>query len=163
MYIASTEWLSLNKNQLTGSLPSDLGWTNMVYLDLGQNQLTGTIPYDWVDVTNNATSMMKLNSLYLDHNMLNGTLPDTLFALGDGTIEEIVINDNLFTGNIPSNRNYPGYNLTTFKIQNNLFTRIDKDFCKQHSVYEGVGMLSVFYADCGICTCNGLCTTTCGQ
>ena len=130
---------------------------------MGQNQLTGTIPDDWVDVTNNATRMMKQRSLYLDHNLLNGTLPGTLFALGDGTIERIVINDNLLTGDVPSNRDYPGNNLTTFKIENNMFTRIEKEFCKQHSIYEGVGMLSEFSADCDICTCNELCSTSCGQ
>lgn len=135
----------------------------MVELDLGQNQLTGTIPYDWVDVTNNATRMMKLNSLYLNNNMLNGTLPDTFFTLGDSTIKEIVINDNLLTGEVSSNRNYPNYNLTTFKIQNNLFTRIDKEFCRQQSIFEGVGTLSVFFADCDICTCSDLCTAYCGQ
>ena len=135
----------------------------MIYLDLGQNQLTGTIPFDWVDVNNNATSMMKLNALYLDHNMLNGTLPAALFALGDSTIEQIVLNDNLFTGEIPSSRDYPNYNLTTFKIQNNMFTRMDKEFCRQQSIYEGVGMLSVLYADCDICICTDLCATSCGQ
>ena len=135
----------------------------MLYLDLGQNQLTGTIPNDWFDVNTGSytTNMMKLNTLYLDYNMLNGTVQDTLFTLGNSTIEQIVINDNLFTGGIPSTRDYPNYNLTTFKLQNNLFTRVDKEFCRQQSIYEGTGMLSIFSADCDICTCNYLCTSYC--
>jgi hypothetical protein len=135
----------------------------MVFLNLGQNQLTGTIPYDWVDVNNNATRMMNLQSLYLNHNRLNGTLPNTLFTLGDSTIEEIVINDNLFSGEISFSRDYLNYNLTTLKLQNNDFTRMDKEFCRQYSIYEGVGQLLVLYADCDICTCNELCATYCGQ
>ena len=135
----------------------------MTYLDLGRNQLIGTIPSDWINVNSNTTSMNKLNALYLDHNMMNGTLPETLLALGDSTIELIVINDNLFTGEIPVNRDYPNYNLTTFQIQNNGFTRMDKEFCKQQSIYEGDGILSILYTDCDICTCTDLCTTYCSQ
>jgi hypothetical protein len=129
----------------------------MIYLDLGQNQFHGTIPNDWVD------SLMNLNSLYLDHNMLNGTLPDTWYMLGNGTIEQIIINNNMLTGAIPTNKNILNYNITTFEVQNNLFTRIDRELCKQSIYEETGGMLAIFNADCDICTCNELCTTYCGN
>jgi hypothetical protein len=160
----SIEWLSLYDNNLWGSIPSNLGWINMNYLDLGRNQLTGTIPYDWVDEQNNATSMMQLSSIYLDRNKLNGTLPYNWYMLGDGKIELMMMNDNVLSGNIPWSRQYPNYNLTTLSMENNLFSRIDREYCKQQSIYEGNGgTLGILSADCDVCSCDTLCATSCNQ
>ena len=135
----------------------------MVYLDLGKNSFSGTIPSDWVD---GDSTMINLKSLYLDHNHFNGSLPENWYTLGNGTIEQIVINDNWLTGEIPSvkggNPNEVSdiifSNLTILEIQNNAFTRFDKNLCKQ-SVYSG-GWLTILNADCEICECSDLCDTT---
>jgi hypothetical protein len=156
-----TEWLSLFDNQFTGTLPSNLRWSNMVYLDLGKNSFSGTIPSDWVD---SDFGMINLKSLYLDHNHVNGSLPEKWYTLGNGTIEQIVINDNLLAGEIPSvkggNPNADFFpNLTILEIQNNAFTRFDKNICKQ-SIYSGNGWLTILHADCAICECSELCPDT---
>jgi hypothetical protein len=162
--INTVEWLSLYNNNFKGSIPSNLSWLKMVYLDMGHNSLTGTIPSDWVDGSN-TTTMIHLRTLYLDHNQLNGSLPDMWYNFGNGQIEQIVINDNLFTGTIPSSKSTAGNpnaawdsfgNLTTLEIQNNAFTRFDKDLCRR-SIYTGDGALAILHTDCGICDCNQLC------
>jgi hypothetical protein len=137
----------------------------MVYLDLGKNAFSGTIPSDWVDGDATMT-MIKLKSLYLDYNHFNGTLPQNWYMLGNGTIEQIIINDNSLTGEIPSikggNPNAVSSvlsNLTVLEIQNNGFTRFDKNICKQ-SISSGVGWLSIFHADCQMCQCSDLCPST---
>jgi hypothetical protein len=153
----------LYNNELTGSIPSNLQWNKMNYLDLGHNQLTGTIPKDWVDTKSNITSLISLKSIYLDHNLLNGSLPDTWYMLGSNSIEQIIINNNLLTGVLPTNKDTMNYNLTTYAVQNNSFTRIDREFCKQSIYVNTGGMLAIFNADCDICVCDELCTTYCGD
>jgi hypothetical protein len=135
----------------------------MIYLDLGKNLFSGTIPSDWVD---GDATMINLKSLYLDYNHFNGSLPQQWYMLGNGTIEQLVMNDNWLTGEIPSEKGgNPNVvsnvftNLTVLEIQNNAFTRFDKDICKQ-SIYSGVGWLAILNADCDICQCSDLCPDT---
>ena len=43
--VEDTDTLNLRSNQLTGSIPPEIGnLTNLTYLDLGRNELTGSIP-----------------------------------------------------------------------------------------------------------------------
>ncbi len=67
--------LWLQDNQLTGSIPPELGnLTHLVTLYLSNNQLTGTIP--------SQLSHTNLRSIAFDHNPLTGALPLSLTGLG---------------------------------------------------------------------------------
>ena len=51
--VESTTELDLRNNELTGPIPSEIGYlTNLTYLDLRYNQLTGTIPSEIGHLTN---------------------------------------------------------------------------------------------------------------
>ena len=61
--------LELFHHQLTGAIPPELGQlTQLQYLDLSSNQLTGAIPVELSQLT-------QLQSLYLSHNQLMGGDP----------------------------------------------------------------------------------------
>ena len=67
--------LDLHNNQLTGSIPPEIGnLTNLTSLELARNQLTGSIPSEIGNMTN-------LFSLYLDNNQLTGEIPESICDL----------------------------------------------------------------------------------
>ena len=66
---ASIPKLNLHNNDLTGTIPPQLGQlTNLTHLNLGDNQLIGTIPPQLGQLTN-------LTDLHLYQNELTGTIP----------------------------------------------------------------------------------------
>ena len=110
--------LDLSENQLTGSIPSELGslsnltqlylWgnslsggipqelgnlTSLEILALGKNQLTGSIPGELGDLTN-------LMVLYLWGNSLSGGIPPELGNLANLGVLDLA--DNQLTGSIPA-------------------------------------------------------------
>ncbi|GEM_PF-1772908 len=102
--------LSLDSNQLTGSIPSQLGnLTNLQHLVLNDNQLSGNIPSQLGNLT-------KLATLILRRNQLTGIIPSQL-----GNLTKFVTFDlgsNQLSGNIPASLT----NLTIvmmFYLQNN--------------------------------------------
>ncbi len=83
----------LEENQLTGSIPPELGnLTNLSDLGLYLNQLSGTIPPELGNLTN-------LNSLDLNSNDLNGAIPVELGDLANLTF--LSLHDNKLDGSIP--------------------------------------------------------------
>ena len=67
--IENTTELFLNNNQLTGSIPPEIGnLTNLTSLYLYDNQLTGSIPSEIGNLT-------KLTGLYLFYNQITGSIP----------------------------------------------------------------------------------------
>ena len=67
--VEDTDTLFLYDNQLTGSIPPEIGnLTNLGYLWLSDNQLTGSIPTEIGNLTN-------LERLYLYSNQLTGSIP----------------------------------------------------------------------------------------
>ena len=69
----------LNSNQLTGSIPPEIGnLTNLTHLYLRDNQLTGIIPPEIGNLTN-------LILLSLINNQLTGLIPDEICNQGDSS------------------------------------------------------------------------------
>jgi len=84
---------SLSNNQLTGSIPTELGnLSNLTFLDLSSNQITGSIPKE-LDNLNN------LQKLVLSENQLTSSIPRELGNLNQ--LETLWLNNNQFTGSIP--------------------------------------------------------------
>jgi len=91
--IENTTELNLSSNQLTGSIPSEIGnLTNLISLNLSWNQLTGSIPSEIGNLTN-------LNWLDLGYNQLTGEIPSEIGNLTNLTYFKL--SDNELSGEIP--------------------------------------------------------------
>ena len=91
--LARLEGLNLYNNDLAGSIPASLGnLADLLRLDLSGNDLTGPIPVELGDLGN-------LRGLYLQHNDLTGTLPAQLGNLA--SLRVLYLSDNDLTGSIP--------------------------------------------------------------
>jgi Leucine-rich repeat (LRR) protein len=86
-------YLTLNENQLSGSIPPELGkLTNIVELNLESNRLSGSIPPELGKLAN-------LKELLLGSNQLSGRIPPSL-----GNLEQLgnlVLSNNQLSGSIP--------------------------------------------------------------
>ncbi|MBO1348618.1 MAG: putative Ig domain-containing protein [Hormoscilla sp. GUM202] len=86
--------ISLNNNDLSGPLPSELGdLSNLQILELYDNSLNGTLPSELGDLSN-------LQYLHLYDNSLSGTLPSELGTLANLT--RLSLNNNDLSGPLPS-------------------------------------------------------------
>jgi len=86
--------LQLRRNQLTGSIPSALGnLSNLTFLNLFDNQLSGSIPSQLGNLSN-------LTFLNLSTNQLSGSIPSSLGNLSNLTT--LYLTSNQLTGSIPS-------------------------------------------------------------
>ncbi|KAK2447204.1 protein STRUBBELIG-RECEPTOR FAMILY [Trifolium repens] len=85
--------MSLSGNRLNGSIPDALSLlTQLSNLDLADNNLTGQLP-------SSMGSLSSLTTLLLQNNHLVGTL----FVLQDLPLQDLDIENNLFSGPIPPN------------------------------------------------------------
>ena len=102
--------LWLDGNQLSGSIPSELGnLDNLRTLSLSNNQLSGSIPSELGDLAN-------LGVLWLDGNELSGSIPSELGNLTNlGTLE---LHDNQLSGSILSQLGNLA-NLETLRLDGN--------------------------------------------
>ena len=92
--LANLEELLLTRNQLTGTIPAELGnLASLQGLYLGGNQLRGEIPPELGNLAN-------LEVLDLDSNQLSGEIPPVLGNLAN--LVELHLEDNQLTGEIPS-------------------------------------------------------------
>ena len=92
--LAGLGMLNLYNNNLTGSIPPDLGrLAGLGRLHLARNSLTGPIPPE-------LGSLASLSQLTLDDNDLRGPIPPELGNLGD-TLRVLRLNGNNLTGPIP--------------------------------------------------------------
>jgi Leucine-rich repeat (LRR) protein len=83
----------LNTNQLTGSIPKEIGnLTNIYNLNLGRNLLTGFIPTEISNLT-------KFQSLNLDGNLLTGPIPIGIGILT--SLTDLNLRNNKLSGSIP--------------------------------------------------------------
>ena len=87
--VENTDTLDLIENQLTGSIPPEIGnLTNLTFLDLGENQLRGSIPSEIGNLTN-------LTSLGLDENQLTGEIPESICNLVENNCGIKITNNQL--------------------------------------------------------------------
>ncbi|MCY3826478.1 MAG: hypothetical protein OXG10_03730, partial [Candidatus Dadabacteria bacterium] len=107
--------LELDSNQLTGTIPAELGnLTSLTTrLRLDSNQLTGTIPAELGDLTS-------LDFLYLHSNQLTGTIPAELGDLAG--LQLLALYSNQLTGSIPSELGNLSVNLNTLRLDGNKLT-----------------------------------------
>ena len=89
--------LDLNSNQLTGSIPPELGnLANLRALNLNSNQLTGSIP---PELGNLANLEILILGRFLEGNKLTGSIPLELGNLA--RLKELKLSNNQLTGSIP--------------------------------------------------------------
>ncbi|XP_051203907.2 uncharacterized protein [Lolium perenne] len=89
------EMLSLDNNNLTGSLPSRLlQFSSLTWVMLRNNKLSGEIPVG-------IRELIKLRGLWLSSNNLYGTITEQHFPIG-GQLEVLDISSNQLVGPIPT-------------------------------------------------------------
>lgn len=92
--------ISLEKNQLSGSISQALGQLSQLhYLNLEDNQLSGTIP-------SALGQLRQLEWFNLNKNLLSGTIP-SLPELNN--LKGLYLNNNQLTGSIPATLNQSSY------------------------------------------------------
>jgi len=104
--------LTFFKNNLTGQLPSELGnMENLETLDLHQNNLNGTIP-PFIG------SLSHLLSVRLSSNQLSGTIPDAFSE--QSNLNELWLANNQISGTVPPS--LIGVQLKRLQLNNNNLT-----------------------------------------
>ena len=92
--LTNLRYLGLWGNQLIGSIPAELGnLTSLIGLSLSSNQLIGSIPAELGNLTN-------LTLLYLFGNQLSGSIPAELGNLTNLTL--LYLSSNQLSGSIPA-------------------------------------------------------------
>lgn len=98
------------------------------YLSIQYNNFTGSLPSNIdISIVSNNLDMTSIYGLMLSHNQFTGTIPEYLTKY---KYRLIYINDNEFTGSIPSDFFCNSY-LTQFHASNNRFTKLPSipDYC----------------------------------
>ena len=91
--LSSLRTLNFSINQLTGSIPPEIGnLSNLECLFLASNQITDSIPPEIGNLSN-------LLSLYLNDNQITGSIPPEIGNLD--SLERLLLNINQLTGSIP--------------------------------------------------------------
>ena len=127
--------LDLFENQITGSIPPELGsLSNLTHLLLDNNQLTGSIPVELYNLSNlqffwvhnnqlsgtiapEIGNLSSLKFLHLDLNEFSGSIPPEMGNLSN--LEQLYLSENNFN-ELPDLTALT--NLGPFQIYNNLFT-----------------------------------------
>ena len=93
--LTNLTYLSLSSIGFTGSIPPEIGnLTNLEYLNFNSNQLTGSIPPEIGNLTN-------LTYLYLYYNQLTGEIPESICNLVENNCV-VYINNNQLCPPYPS-------------------------------------------------------------
>lgn len=143
-------FLILHDNEFTGPIPNEMSLTSLLHMDLSFNQLTGTLPSDI------GVNFHRLRQLYLDHNQFTGSIPETYAQAGGGRLYVLTLDNNQLTGGVPTGWDQNNLFLDTITVQGNMLTEpIDKSICQFSALKEGE--LVQVGAECAICTCDVLC------
>jgi len=143
--LKALEKINLQYNQLSGSLPTEIGELKALTIAaMGNNQLTGSIPTE--------TGLWgSMQTIGFENNKFTGTLPSEWSKLP--YIEDISLEENFLTGWIPYDWNFM-YQLTSLSIQSNDLTgKIDWGLC------PGCYSMIELKADCEEVKCK--CCTEC--
>ncbi|WJZ81608.1 hypothetical protein VitviT2T_001442 [Vitis vinifera] len=110
------EWLDLSRNQLYGTLPNSLSFSQYELVDLSFNRLGAPLPLrlnvGFLYLGNNSFSgpiplnigeSSSLEVLDVSSNLLNGSIPSSISKLKD--LEVIDLSNNHLSGKIPKNWN----------------------------------------------------------
>ena len=96
--LSDLEQFIVFENQLTGPLPDPLP-ASLIVFDVSFNNISGTIP---IKLWSESDSPTKIERMYLDHNQLSGTIPNSTQLRQD--MQRLWLNDNYeLTGTIPQN------------------------------------------------------------
>ncbi|KAJ9170280.1 hypothetical protein P3X46_018400 [Hevea brasiliensis] len=108
--------LDLSSNNLTGFVPSSFAaCTSLEFFDISSNNFTGDLPIDTL------LKMSSLKNLDFSYNHFNGGLPDSFSKLT--SLESLDLSSNSLSGPIPTGLcQDPSNNLKELFLQNNLFT-----------------------------------------
>jgi Leucine-rich repeat (LRR) protein len=110
--------IALPGNNLTGSLPTELGnLSRLETLNLQFNAITGSIPA-------NINNLRNLKALNLQGNQLSGTIPSLSVIT---SLRKLYLSDNLFAGTIPSQFNQLA-NIEILDLSGNRFDAIATPF-----------------------------------
>ncbi|MDQ0360926.1 toxin Cry1Ac domain D-VI-related protein [Breznakia pachnodae] len=110
--------LSIVNNQLTGSLPENIGnMESLQVLQLYNNELSGSIP-------TSLGSLSNLTHLHLHRNQLTGPIPNSIGYLAN--LVDLQLYNNQLTGSIPSSIGNLN-NLTQIFLYNNQLTGVIPD------------------------------------
>ncbi|XP_062171108.1 receptor-like protein 6 [Alnus glutinosa] len=128
-------YLDMSSNMFSGSIPDSLAsLTQLVYLDMSSNMFSGSIPVFSMaknltnldlssnNLTGQITStqwqeLLKLESLYLHENSLNGNIPGSLFSLP--SLQVLALRSNQFSGQLKEFSNVSSYILRSVYLDNN--------------------------------------------
>jgi hypothetical protein len=122
--LTNLTFLTFYNNQLTGSIPPEIGnLTNLTYLSLSNNQLTGSIPPE----IGNLTNLQYQGGLWLNDNQLTGEIPPEIGNLTNLT--GLGLSNNQLTGSIPPEIGNLT-NLTNLRLEwNQLTGEIPESIC----------------------------------
>jgi len=110
--IRQIRYFNVHRNQMTGSIPSNMRLRKMFFMDLGYNKLSGTLPSDL------GTQSVRLRHLYLDHNNFEGSFPSEVLNAGNGRLRALTLNNNNFSGAFPDEHQLSNSIMGTFILVN---------------------------------------------
>lgn len=92
--------LDLSSNVLSGRIPTEfIGRADIAYLELSDNSLNGNIPSELGLLS--GIPGFPFVRVFLDNNMLSGTVPLELAAMSDYLVEMNLTGNSLLSGSIP--------------------------------------------------------------
>ncbi|KAL3941686.1 MAG: hypothetical protein SGBAC_003999 [Bacillariaceae sp.] len=144
--IRRIQYFNVHRNQMTGSIPSNMRLRSLYWMDLGDNQFSGEVPEEF------GPESVRLRHLLLDHNKFSGTFPSSALNAGDGRLDELFINDNEFSGTFPGDHKSLNA-IYAMTIQNNNFVAMERNSTCELDVFSG-GELVEFKSKCLICRCG---------
>ncbi|CAJ1962919.1 unnamed protein product [Cylindrotheca closterium] len=139
-------YFNVHRNQMTGTIPSNMRLRQLYTIDLGHNKFSGTLPPDF------GTESIRLRHLMLDYNGFSGTFPSEVLNAGGGRLITLFVNDNKFSGTFPGDHDNTD-SMSEMTIQNNNFVSMQRNATCQLDVFSG-GELVEFKSDCLVCRCG---------